>query len=560
MNFRLLISLSALSDLVFGTPAQVSPDKTLSGYISELPQDMKMDILVRAKYDSSRLTRPQMEYSLDADVYMDAVDQFCQSVLQSSTLLHKPLLPPGGVDDLKWCHQQLNWIKIHRIVKGQLHPLISPQLFYEHYIDPYPVYDPRWFKSTANGFKNMQKFVYQNQLWWLSNFKGIRICEKERVREHQRLTESLVGARIYKFGEYARTVPLQIEQLDQTEYGVFAEGSLPFGSAVSTIASLSAKLRHMNLQSKAYLPYDIEYAVCNLDHVRDDVSFVLLNGFEKYKHDIRGIILNLRSCPQFQAEDWLKLLQKFNRVMGNDILFIFNLHTMNDNEGNVDLGWNEDFGYQMHSLQRQLLELNLQRLPSESLKYVFCYRNEFDYEVIEKFRLQMALAGYFDQIVPVFIYLNPVYIQFILDLANPTDDNQTGIQSQLQFANYKGPDGGNNQRVLHDSVVNTWYETNFDVDADAHAQNTLKAIKAFLKLARVKRLKINLALGHEFMFETLETIVKGTENPFINRIEIIFGEDVTRGKVYHFQDNITSGKTLRGSWKLEDTDDVAIDH
>ncbi|KAI3643210.1 hypothetical protein MP228_012765 [Amoeboaphelidium protococcarum] len=546
MNLIISVTFCAVSHLVFGTPAQVSPHKIQSDNIPELPQDIKMNILSRAHYDSSRLTRPQMEYSLDADVYMNAVDQFCQSVLHSSTLLHKPLLPPGGVDDLEWCHQQRNWIKIHRIVRGQLHPLIAAQLFYEHYIDPHPVYDPRWFKSTANGFQNMQQFLYQNKQWWLSNFKGIRFSQKGRVREHQHLTESLIGARIY--ASTADFIPLQIEQLDldQKKYGVFAQGRFRLNSALSTIVSISAKLRHMNLKSKSYVPYYLNYAVCNLDHVRDDVSFLPMNGFEKYKPDIIGIMLNLRSCPQFQAEDWLKLLQKLQKVLGNDVQFIFNLHTMNDNEDDADLGWDEDFRYLIHSLQRQLLELNLQCLPSESLKYVFWNLNKFDYAVIAKFRLQTALAGYNDQIGPVVIYLNPASTQFIIDLANTTDDDQTGIQSS---------DGGNNLRVLHDAVLNTLLELN--VDADAHAQNTIEAIKAFLKLARVKRVKIYLAMEHEFMLETLESIVKDTKNPFINRIEVIYGEDVTRGKV--LQDNITGEQTLRGSWKLEDTEDVAID-
>ncbi|KAI3644326.1 hypothetical protein MP228_010490 [Amoeboaphelidium protococcarum] len=552
MNLIISVTFCALSHLVFGTPAQVYPDETLPDYISGLPQDIKMNILQRAQYDSSRLTRPQLEYSLDADVYMDAVDQFCQSVLHSSTLLHKPLLPPGGVDDVRWCHQQQNWIKIHRIVKGQLHPLIAAQLFYEHYIEPWPVYDPRWFKSTANGFKNMQKFLYQNNQWWLSNFKGIRINELRQVGKSQRLTESLIGARIY-----ARIVTLQIELQGQTEYGVSAAEQLSYGSPWSTVGCLVAKMIHMNLQSKFYVPYYLNYVVCNLDHVRDDVSFAPINGFEKFKHDIRGVMLNLRSCPQFQAEDWLKLLQKFQRVMGNDAQFIFNLRTMNENDDNAVFDQDEDFKYQMHSLIHQLLEFNLQSLPSKQLKYYFRYGNDFDYEVIEKFKLQMALAGYYDQIGPVVIDLHPVFIQYILDLANPNDDDddQTGIQS---YANYNGADGRNNQRVLHDAVLNTLFESNFDVDADAHVQNTLEAIKAFLKLARVKCVKIYLAMEHEFMLETLEFIVKDTKNPFINRIEVIYGEDVTRGKVYRFQDRITAGQTLRGSWKLEDTEDVAI--
>lgn len=74
MNLIISVTYCALSHCVFGTPAQVYPDKTLPDYISGLPQDIKMNILSRAHYDSSRLTRPQMEYSLDADVYMDAVD------------------------------------------------------------------------------------------------------------------------------------------------------------------------------------------------------------------------------------------------------------------------------------------------------------------------------------------------------------------------------------------------------------------------------------------------------------------------------------------------------
>lgn len=53
-------------------------------------------------------------------------------------------------------------------------------------------------------------------------------------------------------------------------------------------------------------------------------------------------------------------------------------------------------------------------------------------------------------------------------------------------------------------------------------------------MARVKCVKIYLAMEHEFMLETLEFIVKDTKNPFINRIEVIYGEDVTRGKVYRF--------------------------